>query len=1067
MIHRRPCLAFGGVTVLIALLALAGTASAQQVDPNRLDALRYRFIGPDGNRAIAVVGVPGDEQVIYAGAASGGIWKSTNGGNNWRPIFDATDIASVGSLAIAASDTNVIWAGTGETFVIRPALAHGNGIYRSTDGGKTWENRGLERTGRIGRVLIDPRDPDTVFACAVGHGYAPQDERGIYRTTNGGDNWEQVLFINEHTGCSDLSMDTNNPRVLLAGMWQIRMDLGGLHSGGPSSGVYRSTDGGDTWDKLSDSGRGLPGGERHPVGKLAVAIAPSNPDRWYVLTEDTSPGFYQSNNAGDSWTLVNVNHTLNERATYYTRIAVDTANAERIYFASVRFSMSVDGGKSIVEDPPRGGGDNHDVWVDPTNAARIMVADDGGINISLNHGRSFRRIVLPIAQMYHVEVDTQVPYFVYGNRQDGYSYRGPSNSRAGFIPLGQWRGVGGCESGWATPDPADNDIVWSGCYDGGLELYDHRNGQWRDVRVWPEASYGWAPADVKYRWHWNFPLEISAHGSGAVYVGSQYVHRTTNRGQSWEVISPDLTTNDKSRQQDSGGGLTIDNLYTWTGSVLFAIAESPLREDVIWTGSNDGRVHLTRDGGGTWVDVSANVPGLHIESWIKAIEPSRYDAATAYMAVSKHVDGDFDPYVFKTADFGATWTKISDGIESSMQSFVHVVREDPKRPGMLYAGTDNQIWVSLDDGAAWFPLRTNMPPAPIYWLTLQEQFDDLVVATYGRGLYILDDIGPLRELTPEVLAGGPHLFGPNPAYRFQAVQNIHTESGSNVSGSNPPYGASIDYWLGEDLEDAEVDIRIENAAGDVVGTLDGSTHAGLNRVWWNLRHTAAREPKLRTPPADHDWVPIGEEGWRRLRTWDLDLFPGYRGPLARPGVYSVIVQVGEQTLRQQLEVIKDPHSSGTLADIQEQESMSLQIRDEINEIVDMIDEIEWIRKELLDLSVRYQGSAQFKTVVESATELEQYALSVEARLFDVSLTGAREDAFRAPMKLYGRYGALGNDVGHDSADFRPTDQQRDVHEMLRQRLADTRTMYLKLADQDVPAFRQMLRPSRQGPEQSR
>jgi len=1045
------------LSLALVITLAAGTATGQEVGPELLGALSYRFIGPDGNRAIAVVGVPGDDKVIYAGAASGGIWKSTNGGRNWRAIFDDTDVASVGSLAIARSDTNVVWAGTGETFVIRPALAHGNGIYKSTDAGESWQHMGLDATGRIGRVVIDPRNPDVVFACAEGHGYAPQPERGVYRTQDGGGTWELVLHVDQDTGCGDLAMDPGNPRVLLAGMWQLRMDLSGLRSGGPSSGVYRSRDGGDSWEQLSGSGRGLPGGENHPVGKLAVGIAQSDGNRWYVLTEDTSPALYRSDNAGDSWRLVNTNHTLNERAPYYTRFGIDTENADRIYITSVRFSMSVDGGHTLVPDPPRGGGDTHDVWIDPLDADRVMVADDGGINISLNHGRSFERIVLPIAQMYHVEVDDQIPYQVYGNRQDGYSYRGPSNSRAGFIPLGMWQSVGGCESGWATPDPSNHNVIWSGCYDGGLEVYDGATGHWRDVRVWPEASYGWAPGDVRYRWHWNFPLVISPHDSNTVYVGSQHVHRTTNGGQSWEEISPDLTTNDKSRQQDSGGGLTIDNLYTWTGAVLFSIAESPVEQGVLWTGSNDGQVHVSRNGGDSWANVSANVPGLYVESWIKGIEPSRYDAGTAYMAVSNHVDGDFDPHVFKTIDYGDSWTRISGGIERSPQSFVHVVREDPQRPGMLYVGTDNQIWVTLDDGASWFPLRANMPPAPIYWLTLQEHFDDLVVATYGRGFYILDDIGALRELDADTMAASFEAFPSRPAYRFQSVQGIKTESGSNVSGRNPAYGAGVNYWLGAELAGTPVEIEIRDGAGDLVRTLRGSSDAGLNRVMWDLRYEGTRQPKLRTPPPDHDWVPMGEQGWRRLRTWDLDLFPGYRGVLAIPGTYEAHVTAGDETQVVELDVVKDPYSAGTMADIQEQADMALQLHREINQIADMIDDLEWTRKELLDLTVRYGDDEAYRAILQSADELESYALSIEARLFDVNLTGAREDAFRAPMKLYGRYGALANDVSHDSADFRPTDQQRAVHAALRARLEETRELYQRLVTQDAPAFRAMLR----------
>ncbi len=1042
--------------IACAISWIGQTAFAQTVEPEHLSQLEYRTIGPDGNRAIAIVGEPGNNDVIYVGAASGGIWKTTDGGLRWKPIFDDVDVASVGSLAMAPSDPNVVWAGTGETFVIRPALAMGNGIYRSTDAGDTWTHLGLEKTGRIGRVVVHPTNPDIVLACAAGHLYAPQPERGIFRTVDGGASWEKVLFVDENTGCADLAMDPTNPRILLAGMWQIQMDTSGLRSGGPGSGVYRSKDGGSTWEKLSGEGKGLPGGASHPLGKIAVGIAQSDPERWYVLTEDTSPGFYRSDDRGDRWRLVSNNHTLNERATYYTRFAISTDDADRIYFASVRFSMSVDGGKSVVENPPRGGGDNHDIWIDPKNADRVLVADDGGANLSINRGRSFKYVSLPIAQVYHVTVDNQVPYNVYGNRQDGYSYRGPSNSRrGGSIPLGMWKDVGGCESGWATPDPVDNHIVWSGCYDGGLERYDGRNGQWRDVRVWPEASYGWAPADVKYRWHWNFPLHISPHNHEKVYVGSQFVHVTTNGGQSWKEVSPDLTTNDKTRQQSSGGGLTVDNLYTFDGSVLFAIAESPVQEGVIWSGSVDGQVQVTRDGGATWTNVSGNIPEIYVESWVKAIEPSHFDAGTAYLAFSNHQDGDFDPHIAKTTDYGAHWTTISDGIPKSVFSFVHVVREDPKRQGMLYAGTDNQIYVSLDEGENWISLRTNMPPAPIYWLTVQEHFDDLVVATYGRGFYILDDLTPLRALDDTVLSSSTHLFEPRPAYRFRSISGIKTESGSQVSGRNPPYGASIHYHLAEPTKE-KVSLEVIDAGGNVIRTLNGKNGKGIHRVWWDLRHENPSEAKLRTPPPEHDWVPVGEEGWRRLRTWDLDVMPGYQGPLAVPGRYTVKVTVGAEVMTTTLEVLKDPHSTGTQADVESQVRMLLEIRDQINEVVDMINDLEWTRKELLDLMERFSAVEGMKTIVSNAEEFEQYAVSVEAKLFDVNLTGAREDAFRAPMKLYGRLGALGNDVGYDGSDFRPTDQQLAVHAILTKRLEDVREEYRQLVKEDVPAFRRSI-----------
>ncbi|RMH17013.1 MAG: glycosyl hydrolase, partial [Gemmatimonadetes bacterium] len=772
--HRapRPSALSAPLLLLLPLLLTApGGLSAQQVDPALLGALSYRFIGPDGNRVSAVAGVPGNDLVMYVGAASGGLWKTDDGGVRWRPIFDDQEASSISALALAPSDPNVVWVGTGETFLIRPAHAMGDGVYRSTDAGRSWRHMGLERTGRVGRIRIDPRDERTVFVCALGHTYGPQPERGVYRTRDGGASWELVLHVSDDAGCVDLAMDPTNPRILYAAFWDVHINTWGLNSGGPDGGVWRSFDGGDTWERLDHAGRGLPSKPGQILGKIAVEVAPSDPGRVYVLAEEDSPRFYRSDDYGETWRLVLTNHTIDERAPYYTRIGVDPANADRVYFVSVRFSMSLDGGRTLVPDPPRGGGDTHDIWIDPSNPARIMVGDDGGATLSLNHGGSFRRINLPIAQMYHVAVDDDVPYHVYGNRQDGYSYRGPSNSRRGSIPLGLWQRVGGCESGFAQPDPEDSNIVWSGCYDGGLERVDLRTGHARNVRVWPEAAYGWPPAELRYRWHWNFPLHISPHDHNTVYVGSQKVHRTRDGGHTWEEISPDLTLNDKTHQQSSGG-VAIDNLMTFDGATLFAIAESPLEPGLIWAGTNDGQVQLTRDGGATWTNVSE---ALGVPPWgtIASIEPSRYDPGAVYVSVDLHQMGDFDPYILKSDDYGRSWRRIDAGIERSPHSFVHVVREDPRRAGMLFAGTDNAVWWSRDDGAHWTKLRLDMPPAPVYWLVVQERFDDLVVATYGRGFYILDDLAPLRALDAEVLAGRTMLVPPRAAYRFQRVQGIH------------------------------------------------------------------------------------------------------------------------------------------------------------------------------------------------------------------------------------------------------------------------------------------------------
>jgi photosystem II stability/assembly factor-like uncharacterized protein len=1034
--------------LVAAVAAFASPATGQQLNPQHLTQLRYRFIGPDGNRAIAVAGVPGDPMVSYIGAASGGLWKTTDGGTTWDPIFDDQPVSSIGSIAIAPSDPNVLWVGTGETFVIRPAHSVGDGVYRSTDAGKTWTNVGLGRTGRIGRMVVDPRNPDVAFACALGHTHGPQHDRGVYRTVDGGATWEQVLFVNENTGCSDLAIDPTNPRILYATTWEVYINTWGLNSGGMGSGVYKSVDGGTTWTRLAN---GLPD---HPIGKTAVAVAQSDPDRVYVLVEDSSPGLYRSDNAGLSWTLVNQNHTMAERAPYYTRIAVSPDNEDHIYFICVRFSMSIDGGHSLMERPPRAGGDNHDMWIDPLNPDRYMVAHDGGVAMTLNRGRTVQQVVPPIAQMYHVAVDNQIPYNVYGNRQDGYSYRGPSNSRSGRIPLGLWISVGGCESGYATPDPVDNNIVWSGCYDGGLERWDARTGQVRNVRRWPEAGYGWPPAELKYRWHWNFAFAISPHDHNRVYVGSQYVSVTTDGGHSWTDISPDLTLNLKDHQQNSGGVAT-DNLMTYDGSLIFSINESPVEEGVIWVGTNDGQVQITRDGGASWTNVTRHIPALPPWGTVANIAASRFEAGTAYLTVDMHQMGDFDPYVYKATEFGRRFERIDHGIPRSMLSFAHEVYEDPVRPGMLYLGVDNAVYVTLDDGDHWTQLQAGLPPAPAYGVVVQEHFHDLVVGTYGRGFYILDDITPLRNMTPEVLQSDIHLFPPRDAYRFQPISDVRSESNGLNAGRNPPYGASINYWVGDTVA-GKSKIEIVDSDGAVIRTLDAPKAPGINRVWWDLRYEDIRRARLRSQPPGKEHVEFNDEGWRALNSWDLDLNGGQSGPLAIPGVYTVRLTLGEREFTQPLTVLKDPHSTGTEPDIRAQVAMSLTMRDELNEVVDMINDVEWLRYQVDGLQARYRGDTTAAAVVEASESLERQAISVEGHLYDINLTGAREDAFRAPMKLFGRLSALASDVGANGSDFSPTTQQVEVHAILRQRLEEARELFRTLIDTAAPALQRMI-----------
>ncbi len=1064
---------------LIAVLAIAYLASGSGLiaqndtkdDSSPLAALQYRFIGPVGNRAAAIVGEPGNPDVVYIGAASGGIFKTTDGGLTWESVFDHEDVAAVGALAIAPSAHNEIWAGTGEPWLIRPFMPMGDGVYRSTDEGKTWAHAGLAETGHIARIIVDPHKPDVAFVCAVGQVYRPQHERGIFKTTDGGNTWKQVLYVNDDTGCSELSMDAHDPQTLFAGMWQVSIHTWNLKSGGPGSGVYVSHDGGETWKKIS--GHGLPEAD-HAVGKVAVQVAPSDSNRVYALMEEETPRFYRSDDRGKTWRVVNQSHVLDERAPYYTRFAVSPDDENLIYFVTVEYSVSRDGGATFVEHLVPAGGDNHDVWIDPLNANRVLVAHDGGAGMSLNRGKSFQRVVLPIAQMYHVAVDNQIPYHVMGNKQDGPSYYGPSNNLAGggrfggIITAGDWHEVGGCESGWATPDPVDQNIIWNGCFDGQTVRMDLRTGQSHMVSPWPEATYGWPPAEVKYRWNWFFPLVISRHDHNRVYIGSQFVHMTTDAGQTWKVISPDLTTNDKSHQQDSGG-VALDNPPgTYDGSILYAMADSPVKDGILWTGSNDGQVNVTRDGGEHWTNVTKNIPGLPPWGTVTSIETSHFDAGTAYITVNLQHVGNYDAFVYKTTDYGATWQAITTGIAKSMNSATRQICEDPGAKGLLYLGTDNAIYFSTDDGGRWTRLQNNLPPVPIYGLVVQPEFGDLVVGTHGRGFYILDDVTPLRQWA-KAQASDLYLFAPRPAYRFRHIENQRArDAGTHVIGHNPPYGADFNYFLKAAAKNVAITILDSN--GVEVRKLEGAKSAGLQRVWWDLRYSPSEVVKLRTSPPGQPWVPMGEgqgaeededggtleshppKDWRPLVSYGF-----WRGEvLAAPGKYTVQLNVDGKESTQTLEVLRDPHSLGSEQDIQAQTEFMLQLRKELSDMAEMINRLEWVRKQAEGVQARFAGDAYHEAAVREAKNLEEKAIEAQKNFEDVTLTGRREDSFRAPMKVYSKLSYLGNTLdgvwGGDGSDLPPTAGQSEVHKLLQQQMADAARAYKEFMETSVPKF---------------
>ncbi|MBX9927830.1 MAG: hypothetical protein K2X99_02865 [Gemmatimonadaceae bacterium] len=1017
------------------LSAQAPTAASTTPRADQFAGLSWRTIGPEGNRFTSAVSIPGDPLTYYVGAASGGVWKTTDGGVHWSAIFDGQPVQSIGSLAIAPSDPNIVWVGTGEAH-IRSHISIGQGIYKSTDAGKTWALKGLEKTGRIARVVVHPTNPDVVLACALGTAYGPQQERGVYRSTDGGTTWTRVLFTDENAGCSDLAMDPSNPRIMYAGMWTIVIHTWGRFSGGPGSGLFKSVDGGVTWTRLS--GNGLP---TKPVGKVVVAIAKSNPQRVVTMIEtgdgipnngeETESGqVWRSDDAGATWTLATRDRSAMGRAHYYSRFAVSPADEDELYFLTASYAKSIDGARTLTtltgQQGP--GGDHHDIWIDPTNADRMIVAHDQGLSISQNRGRTWYRQRLLNAQIYHVTVDNMIPYNVFGNKQDEPTYRGPSRSRVGGgrsagISRGMWHSVGGGESGWATPDPVDPNIIWStasgsGMVGGIVVRFEESRRQFRNVEVWPRQVRG-AASGNKYRFVWDAPLHISPHDRNTIYTGSQYLHRTQDGGQSWQVISPDLSTNDQSKLGPSGG-LTGDNIGVEYGSVVYGIAESPKEKGMIWVGTNDGQVQLTRDAGATWTNLTKNIPGIPIWGSVRSIAPSRWDAGTAWITVDAHQENDRAPYIFRTTDYGKTWKLIVNGIPRSNVSYAKIIIEDPVRRGLLYAGTENAIYASWDSGDSWVPLNLNLPAAPVSGIIVQEHFNDLVISTYGRGFWILDDITPIQSFTPEIAASASHLFAPRPTYRFRPITAPSTTYDDPTAGQDPPYGAALTYYLKARAK-ARPTLRVYDAKGALVRTLAGSNDVGMNRVYWNLEDEENPELRLLTSPMYAPHIVVGPNG-RPSDSPRISL-------LMPPGMYTVKLTVDGVEQSRPLEVRKDPNSAGTVAEIVAQQAMIAAIRTDVEAGNAVVRRAE---------SVRVQAEALGRTVGDSAITaqlrvVEKKLAEAEMALVDLRLTGQGQDGVRFDNALLSKLGYLANGVS--VADFKPTDQHTEVQRLLNSEVA--------------------------------
>ncbi len=993
--------------------------------PKEFKALKYRLIGPAaGGRVSRVAGIAGDPTTYYAATASGGVWKSIDGGTTWKPIFDDQPISSTGSIAIAPSDPNIVYVGSGEAN-IRGNVAAGNGIYKSTDGGKTWTHV-WKQEGQIGKMVVHPADPDIAFAAVLGHAFGPNPERGVYRTTDGGKTWKQVLKKNENAGASDVEMDPSNPSILFAGFWQARRTPWNLESGGPESGLYMSRDGGDTWAPLT--GNGLPEGA---WGKIGIAVAPSDGRRVYALIEAEKGGLFRSDDGGSSWQLVNPSHALRQRAWYYSTMAVNPANREDIWFPQVPMLRSIDGGKTLQYIKGLHHGDHHDAWIDPKNPRRLIVANDGGVDISTNGGETWFAPPLPISQFYHVSVDTRTPYHVAGAMQDLGTAQGPSASLRGSIALSDWHSVGGGEAGHVVSNTADPDIVYAGEYLGIITRYDHRTGESRNISAWPENPSGHGGEDMKYRFQWTAPIAASPHDPNVVYHGAQVIFRTSNGGQTWEAISSDLTRNDKSKQKWSGGPITGDNTGVETYDTVFAIAESPKQRGVIWAGSDDGLVHVTRDAGRSWTNVTPKMSGLPAWATISVIEPSPFDAATAYVVVDAHRLDDMHPYLFKTTDFGATWTRLDARLPADV--YLHAVRVDPAKRGQLYLATERGVMFSIDDGATWRDLKLNLPTVAVHDLVVKD--NNLVVGTHGRSVWILDDLQPVREMTPAIASENVHLFPVADAVRWRTGAAAY---GTRTAGfPNPPRGAAIYYFL-EQKPKGDVKIEILDARGTVVRTLSSVPRepddSDDNEDPEELKKEAlSTEPGVQRAVWDLAW-----EGATTIKGGKLDAGDPTKGPRALPGTYTVRLTAGGATLTSPVVVKPDPRGTASQTDLEAQLAYGLRIRDDVSKVTSLVNDLRSVKGQLKARAVALEPRRNEPPIAEllkSADGIVKKADALEDKLHNPTAEVVYDIlAMRGGTRLYSRLAPL-----HDwavEAEGAPTSGMTQVLEAQEKELAD-------------------------------
>ena len=1064
------------------------------LDSSALNTLKWRELGPfRGGRSVAVAGSQVRPNEYYMGTTGGGVFKSLDGGQSWAPITDKYFGGTIGAIAVAPSNPDIVYVGGGEA-PIRGNVSHGEGVWKSTDGGKSWTSLGLKLTRQISRVRVHPTNPDIVYVAAQGNVWAPTPERGIYRSRDGGKNWDKVLFRNDSTGASDLAMDPSNPMVLYAALWQAGRTPWMLVSGGAGSGLFKSTDGGDHWTEISHA-KGLPMGM---MGNVAVTVSPVNPSRVFALIEADSGGVFRSDDGGATWAHLNSDRSLRQRAWYYTKIHADTKDANVVFVNNVSFNKSTDGGKTFR--PVRGipHGDSHDFWMAPNDNQRMIEGDDGGASVSADGGKTWSDEDYATAQFYHVTTTNHFPYRICGAQQDNSTLCGPSR-KAGGIDIDDWQEAGGGESGYIAARSDNPDIVYAGSYGALLTRKDLRTGLTRNINPWPDNPMGHSAIDLKYRFQWTFPIVLSPYDPNVLYATSNYVHRTTNDGQSWQVISPDLTYNDPKTLGPSGGPITKDQTSVEYYGVIFAFAESPKQKGVLWAGSDDGLVHVSRDNGKSWQNVTPKDMAKFTR--VSIIEPGHYAAGTAYIAANRFQLDDMKPYLWKTADFGKSWTRIDAGIAPT--EFTRAIREDDEKPGLLYVGTERGVWFSNDDGRDWQRLQLNLPPVPVHDLAIRD--GDLIAATHGRSFWIIDDLAPLRQLTPAVTASESHLFKLRNAYRvsFAGRGFGGGGGGAGAGAAGPPVhpvatspagGPVVHYWLkrpGHEVTleflDAQSKLirsftsRQDSATAADSVTRDGRTKSRIDSLLAaGMSVDSARSMVGRTPDAPSMSDADDDEGPRRagppprvpnkagindfawnMRHADASTFAGLimwaagiQGPMARPGTYQVRMLVdGAPVATQSFMLEQDPRTKTTQPDLAAQFAFLMQVRERTSQANDAVKTIRTVRSQLAEREGKLSGQslASFRTLVEPLrTELA----SVEDSLYQTK-NRSGQDPLNYPIRLNNKIAALAGVAG--SAEARPTDQTVTVFKDLSAQLDVQLQRMRRALDGTLPRVNALLR----------